>query len=81
MGILPLQGMGQVDFAMALSQILLVQRPDPGEGILEQRRERDGKGGESVLSPLPERTVSGFIGKSMSWTLSRTASIMRKPLP
>ena len=28
--ILPLQGMGQVDLAMALSQILLVQRPDPG---------------------------------------------------
>ena len=52
MGILPIQRMGQVDLTMALSQILLVPRPDPGQVILEQRRERSGNGGEPVLVAL-----------------------------
>jgi hypothetical protein len=34
---------GQVDLAMALSQVLLVQRSNPGEVVLEQRRQSGGK--------------------------------------
>ena len=34
---------------MPLSQILLMQRLDPGQVVLEQRGERGGKGGEPVL--------------------------------
>jgi hypothetical protein len=43
-GIRALQRMGQVDLAMALRRILRVQRPAPGQVILEQRRERGGYG-------------------------------------
>ena len=81
MGILPIQRMGQVDLTMALSQILLGQRPDSSQVILKPRRSVAGTVVNQSLSPLPERTVSGFIWKSMSWTLSRTASLMRQPLP
>jgi len=81
MGILPLQRMGQVDLTMALSQILLVQRPDPGQVILEQRRERGGKGGAPVPVALARTDGQWLHLDSMSCTLSRTPSMMRKPLP
>jgi hypothetical protein len=41
--------MGQVDLAMSLRQVLLMQRLDPGQVVLEQRGECGGKGGEAVL--------------------------------
>jgi hypothetical protein len=44
--------MRQVDLAMALGQLLLVPRPDPGQVMLEQRRERGGKGGEPLFVAL-----------------------------
>jgi len=44
--------MGQVDLAIALSQILLMQRFHPGQVVLEQRGERGGKGGEPVFVAL-----------------------------
>ena len=37
---------------MPLSQVLLMQRLDPGQVALEQRGERGGKGGEPVLVTL-----------------------------
>jgi hypothetical protein len=49
---LPRQRMGQVDLAIPLSQVLLMQRLDPGQVVLEQRSERGGKGGEPVLVAL-----------------------------
>ncbi len=49
---LPSQRMGQVDLAMPLSRILLMQRLDPGQVVLEQRGERGGNGGEPVLVAL-----------------------------
>jgi hypothetical protein len=52
MRILPRQGMGQVHRAMPWRQILLVQRPDPGQVVLEQGGERGGKGGVAVLIAL-----------------------------
>src|SRR5205823_11777476 len=50
--ILPSQRMGQVDLAMPLRQILLMQRLDPGQVVLEQRGECGGKGGETVPRAL-----------------------------
>jgi hypothetical protein len=50
--ILPSQSMGQVDLALTLSQVLLMQRLDPGQVVLEQRGERGGKGGEPVFVAL-----------------------------
>src|SRR5919106_6027734 len=44
--ILPSQSMGQVDLAMPLSQVLLMQRLDPGQVVLEQRGECGGDEGE-----------------------------------
>ena len=79
--IFPFQRMGKVDCPMALRQILLMQGFDPGEVVLEERGERRRKGRKASLSPFPERTVSCFIETSMSLTRSRTASIIRKPLP
>jgi hypothetical protein len=49
---LPSQRMGQVDLAMPLSQLLLMQRLDPGQMVLEQRRKGSGKGGEPVFVAL-----------------------------
>ena len=46
--ILPSQSMGQVDLAMPLRQVLLMQRLDPDQVVLEQRGECGGKGGEPV---------------------------------
>ncbi len=45
--------MGPVDPAIALSQVVLAQRSDPGEGVLEQMRESGGKGTEPILVALP----------------------------
>jgi hypothetical protein len=78
---LPGERIGQVDVAMPLSQILLMQRPDPGQVILEQGVSVAGEVVKRSLSPSPERTSSCFIAKSMSLTLSRTASMIRSPLP
>jgi hypothetical protein len=36
---------------MLLSQLLLMQRLDPSQVVLEPRRQGDGKGGEPVLVP------------------------------
>ena len=41
--------MGQVDLAMSLNEVLLMQRLDPSQVILEQRGERGRNGGEPVL--------------------------------
>lgn len=51
-GILPSQSMRQVHLAMPLSQILLMQRLDPGQVVLEQRGQGGGKGGEPVFVAL-----------------------------
>jgi len=51
-GVFPSQSMREVHLAMPLSRILLMQRLDPGEMVLEQRRKGDGKGGEPVFVPL-----------------------------
>jgi hypothetical protein len=40
---------GAVDLAMPLSRIPLMPRLDPGQVVLEQRRQGDGNGGEPVL--------------------------------
>ena len=53
LGIFSLQRMRQIDRPMALGQILLVQRFDPGEVILEERNERGGKGREAILIAFP----------------------------
>ncbi len=37
---------------MPLSQVLLMQRLDPGQVVLEQRRQGGGKGGEPVFVAL-----------------------------
>src|SRR5215831_3147758 len=44
--------MRQVHRPMTLGQILLMQRFDPDEMVLEERDERGGKGRETVLIPL-----------------------------
>ena len=44
--------MGQVHLAMPLRQILLMQRLDPGQVVLEPGCEGGGKGGETVLIAL-----------------------------
>src|SRR5918992_1235085 len=52
--ILPSQSMGQVDLAMPLRQVLLMQRLDPDQVVLEQRGECGGESGETgpvSLSP------------------------------
>jgi hypothetical protein len=46
---LPSQHMGQVDRAMTLSRILLMQCLDPGQMALEQQGEHGGNGGAPVL--------------------------------
>jgi hypothetical protein len=51
-GVFPGQRMGEVRLAMPLSRILLMQRPDPGQVVLEQRGERSGNGGEPVFVAL-----------------------------
>jgi hypothetical protein len=61
MGVFPSQSMREVCLAMPLSQVRLMQRLDPGQVVLEQRRQGRGKVVNRSLSPLPERTVSGFI--------------------
>jgi len=40
---------GAVDLTMLLSRIPLMPRLDPGQVVLEQRRQGDGNGGEPVL--------------------------------
>lgn len=52
-GIFPRQGIGEVDRAVPPSQILLMQRLDPSQMVLEQRGERGGKGRESVFVAFP----------------------------
>src|SRR5262245_15507788 len=52
MRILSSQSMGQVDLAMPLRQVLLMQCLDPGQALLEQRDTYGGKGGEAVLVAL-----------------------------
>lgn len=42
---------------MSLSRILLMQRLDPGQVVLEQRGERGRKGGEPVLVALARTEV------------------------
>jgi hypothetical protein len=49
---LPIQRIGQVDLAMPPSRILVMQRRNPGQVILEQRRKGGGKAGEPVLVAL-----------------------------
>jgi hypothetical protein len=72
MGILSSQSMGQVGLAIALGQVLPVQRSDPGEVVQEQRRESGGKGCEPILSeqPNPNRLArcessSGAVGAAV----------------
>jgi hypothetical protein len=50
--VLALERMGQVHCPMALGQILLMQRFNPDEVVLEERDERGGKGRETVLISL-----------------------------
>jgi hypothetical protein len=58
---LPSQRMRPVDLAMPLRRILLMQRLDPGQVVLEQRSAHGGKVVNRSLSSLPERTVSCFL--------------------
>lgn len=51
-GIFPSQRMGKIYIAMPLSQILLMQRLDASQVVLEQRRQGGGKGGEPVFVPF-----------------------------
>lgn len=52
LGILSSQSMGQVDLVMAMNHPLLVRRADPGEVVLEQRRQSGGNGCEPILVAL-----------------------------
>ena len=61
--ILPSQSMRQVHLAMPLSQILLMQRLDPGQVVLEQRGQGGGKGGEPVFVALAGTNCNLVVGK------------------
>jgi hypothetical protein len=52
MRILPSQRMRQVHFAISLRQILLMQRLDAGQVVLEQRGQSSRKGGKPVFAAL-----------------------------
>jgi hypothetical protein len=74
--------MGQIDLALPLSRILLMQRLDPGQMILEQRGEHGGKSGEPVLVALAQTDGQWLhLNIHVLDPLSRTASMMRSPLP
>ena len=51
-GVFPSQSMREVRLTMLLSQVLLRQRLDPGQVVLEHRRKGGGKGGEPVFVAL-----------------------------
>jgi len=80
-GIFPLQGAGQVDGAVAMGQVLLVQGFHPLQMFLEQRDEAVGHTVTPSCSPLPSRTMRARRSKSRSLTRKRRHSISRMPLP
>jgi hypothetical protein len=53
LGVFASQRMGEAGLAMPLSQVLLMQRLDPGQVVLEQRCNVAGKVVNRSLSPLP----------------------------
>jgi hypothetical protein len=79
-GVFPSQSKGQLEPRMPLRQGLLMQRLDPGKVVLEQRRERGGKGGSGPCRPCPHGRLVVSSEHRCPLTLSRTASIICSPL-